>query len=172
MPDYIYEAKKRLGLIKQPHIAPNIEPKKKHSSDTPVAAPPSEILNNQHENVEKPANKHWQNWDNPSTPEKIREIRSRLGDDRYKKMRRSNTTLATYETKKNSQNNSRPQTSFEINTENISNDMSMHNSNNIQVTTSVTLNENEAATGSFTVFGYKLNSQNKRIIRFRWNVLL
>ena len=139
MPKYILEAKKRLGMIKQPHIAPNIEPKKnQQQTGAEQQAPPAES----HGSTEpKKSDKHWQMWDNPSTPDKIREIRARLGDDRYRKLQRAKTTLTNYETK--IERSQRPKTSFEIKTETTANENSF--SPSVKVTTTVAVNDNEAA---------------------------
>ena len=173
MPNYIYEAKKRLGIIKQPHIAPNIEPKKKPSTENqpPASAPPAISSENGENSAKKPV-KHWQNWDNPSTPDKIREIRQRLGDDRYKRLRRSNTSLTTYESAQKSQAQ-RPQTSFEIKTETTS-DESLYNtennnSNNVKVTTTVTLNENEAASLSQALDPYRIPNMHDLEVKTQVN---
>lgn len=83
MPDYIVEAKKRLGQIKQPHIAPNAAADKppktpKHPASPAPSATDSEVHN-------KFMTAHWSQIPNPSTPDYIKAIRKRLGDDRYRK---------------------------------------------------------------------------------------
>ena len=75
IPEYIIEAKKRLNQIRQPNEIANI--RQVRISDEPT------VVLDQSVNNEK---RHWLTWPNPATPEKIREIRGRLGDDRYKRM--------------------------------------------------------------------------------------
>jgi len=149
MPNYILEAKKRLGMIKQPHIAPNIEPKK-HQQTEQAQAQASTVVDT-HNSDSKKSQKHWQIWDNPSTPDKIKDIRARLGDDRYRKLQRAKTSMAAFETKvldnhaDNTNNNTtsqRPRTSFEVKTETVNPE---YEKSNVKVTTTVTVNENEAA---------------------------
>lgn len=92
-PNYIIEAKKRLGQIKEPHIAPNQVKEKPPKAPEKVQVMTEETVK-VHKNVVetvKQINKHWLQWDNPRTPENIVEIRRRLGDDRYRK----NNTLYT-----------------------------------------------------------------------------
>jgi hypothetical protein len=162
MPNYILEAKKRLGMIKQPHIAPNIEHKKHQQTEQ---APQPVIDTNSQSADTKISQKHWQMWDNPSTPDKIKEIRARLGDDRYRKLQRSKTSLSAYETKldnyiktSNNFNNStqRPKTSFEIKTENAPQNVN----SNLRVTTTVTVNENEAAALAQALEPYQIPTIN------------
>lgn len=162
MPNYILEAKKRLGMIKQPHIAPNIEHKKHQQTEQ---APQTVIDTNNQSTEAKKSQKHWQMWDNPSTPDKIKEIRARLGDDRYRKLQRSKTSLSAYETKldnyiktSNNINNSsqRPKTSFEIKTENAPENVN----SNFRVTTTVTVNENEAAALAQALEPYQIPTIN------------
>jgi hypothetical protein len=102
-PNYIVEAKKRLGQIKQPNVAPN----QKSSSSSNKASSVEEkdakqVVNEASESVKETnikrspsnsalINKHWINWEKPETPEKIKQIRKRLGDDRYRHIDRSKT---------------------------------------------------------------------------------
>lgn len=92
-PEYIVEAKKRLNQIRQPNVAPNTTSllRQVRISDEPVR-----VMGHEESERSRPASggsgcndnemRHWLTWPNPSTPEKIREIRGRLGDDRYKRM--------------------------------------------------------------------------------------
>ena len=162
MPNYILEAKKRLGMIKQPHIAPNIEPKKHQQTDQTETSQ-TVVENSNHNNDAKKTQKHWQMWDNPSTPDKIKEIRARLGDDRYRKLQRSKTSLSAYETKLENYINSnntvnptsqRPKTSFEIKTETAPENGTTH------VTTTITVNENEAAAIAQALEPYQIPTIN------------
>ena len=78
IPDHIIEAKKRLGQIKQPHMAPNesnapVKSVKPSTPTQPTAAKRAEDM------------KHWSQIDNPATPDYIKQIRKRLGDDRYRR---------------------------------------------------------------------------------------
>ncbi len=93
-PQYIIEAKKRLGQIRQPNVSPKDIKYEKLSSPSPSIE--SFYTSKESENINQL--KHWSNFDSPSTPENIRLIRKRLGDDRYKKMNlinksRSNSDL-------------------------------------------------------------------------------
>lgn len=169
MPNYILEAKKRLGMIKQPHIAPNIEPKKHQQTEAHAQAQafaPATSPAEEPSTESKKSGKHWQIWDNPSTPDKIKEIRARLGDDRYKKLQRAKSSLSNYETKfdnnyttTNSTNfNQRPKTSFEIKTQTNNQNLL---SSDVKVTTTVTVNENEAAALAQALEPYHIPSQNE-----------
>lgn len=80
IPDRIIEAKKRLGQIKEPQLAPKIE-NKSHA----IAEPPVQVQVEQKEETNKLTKKHWFEWDNPSTPDNVMNTRRRLGDDRYRK---------------------------------------------------------------------------------------
>lgn len=73
MPDYIAEAKKRLGQMKNPNDIPNYY--NKTSTVSPKTPEPKGVT----------ITKHWSQVDNPSTPDYIKQIRKRLGDDRYRK---------------------------------------------------------------------------------------
>ncbi len=73
IPEYIIEAKKRLGQIKEPFS--NIDT----NSKTPkISITPDKPSNS-------PIQKHWSQMENPSTPDHIKNIRKRLGDDRYRR---------------------------------------------------------------------------------------
>ena len=74
MPVYIVEAKKRLGQIRQPHRAPNANEVESKPPRTPVGIPNKEMVA-----------KHWSQYENPSTPDNVKQIRKRLGDDRYRR---------------------------------------------------------------------------------------
>lgn len=146
MPSYIIEAKKRLGIIKQPHIVPN------QASKQPDAPPKIEILtepkqaepDNYSEAAKKPIVKHWLNWDNPSTPDKIKDIRARLGDDRYRKNyqnkleQRSKTVLEIYNGKTDDSDNlvalNRSKTAIET----------RHQEPSVCITNTVTINDEPA----------------------------
>jgi len=76
-PDYIIEAKKRLGQIKQPNVVPSSsvnDTSNAPKNNTTPEKPPKNLIQ-----------KHWSQMDNPSTPDYIKQIRKRLGDDRYKR---------------------------------------------------------------------------------------
>ena len=90
MPDYIVEAKKRLGQIKQPHIVPNSD--KPPKNQKPPASPSAASVTNS-EAHQKFMTTHWSQIPNPSTPDYIKAIRKRLGDDRYRKtnLKKSNS---------------------------------------------------------------------------------
>lgn len=86
-PEYIIEAKKRLNQLKQPNLTPDLTKQQRAKSavvkSTTTTAPTSTV----------PKNLHWICWDNPSTPENVKEIRRRLGDDRYRKQNLLKTSL-------------------------------------------------------------------------------
>lgn len=82
-PGYIVEAKKRLGQIKQPHVAPNQVNEKPPRGPEKVRIKEDPVIIQEAEKAR--IGKHWMQWDNPRTPENISDIRRRLGDDRYKK---------------------------------------------------------------------------------------
>lgn len=90
-PDHILEAKKRLGQIKQPHIAPNEQNNsaKPPKTPTPSSSKPSTPQQALAKKPEEP--KHWSQIDNPSTPDYIKQIRKRLGDDRYRRSEFANS---------------------------------------------------------------------------------
>jgi hypothetical protein len=91
MPNYIFEAKKRLGLIREPNTTPIIIPKRSGANSNIIKTTAS-----QRPLFEKSVttlHKNWSIWDNPATPLRIREIRANLGDDRYKILRRSQTFI-------------------------------------------------------------------------------
>jgi hypothetical protein len=99
-PSRIIEAKKRLGQIKEPNVAPQASNNKRYVSASSItssaANQPSSYLSssdscasptnggNHAANIHN--NKNWMQWDNPGTPENVKNIRYRLGDDRYKKL--------------------------------------------------------------------------------------
>ena len=100
-PNYIIEAKQRLGQIKQPHLAPPFQILNKQNNEKPTS--PSITQNNitntqqpiitekpgsqqsKRESIKPKLEKHWLVYENPSTPDNIKTIRQRLGDDRYRK---------------------------------------------------------------------------------------
>lgn len=87
-PNYIIEAKKRLGQIKQPHISPKESkpPKAPEKSKEEAKTPePVTQVQNEIKEITKFSNKHWLQWENPSTPDNVANIRRRLGDDRYRR---------------------------------------------------------------------------------------
>ena len=81
-PAYIDEAKKRLNIIKQPHMVPESINRQVKISDEPTQV----IEENENFSVNENYKRHWLTWPNPSTPDNVREIRGRLSDDRYKKI--------------------------------------------------------------------------------------
>lgn len=85
MPDYIVEAKKRLGQIKQPNISPNSKPPKSPNALTPPKSPNADPIRAEELKKTIINSKHWSQFENPSTPDYIKAIRKRLGDDRYRK---------------------------------------------------------------------------------------
>jgi hypothetical protein len=154
MPQRILDAKKRLGQMKDPRQAPpaaathvndELRQQLRNSEalatqvtlagqriNPPPAAAPSGQSSSLSTNstshmtptVFDPNGRNWMQWDNPQTPENIKMIRARLGDDRYKKMSDRivrcktasvRTTYDDYERSKpatsNNNNNNRPQTS-------------------------------------------------------------
>lgn len=130
MPDYIIEAKKRLGQIKQPNVSPADKPPK---SPNAVTSPePNKPNTPKKDEANTPKNtiitKHWSQFDNPSTPDYIKAIRKRLGDDRYRK-----TDL----TKSKSYTNLRSVDSPEATTEKYRIPTLLSINNNIQITSTV-----------------------------------
>ena len=104
-PDYILEAKKRLGQIKQPNISPKdiyIEKdSKKPTSPTPsIASNSSSLIDTRNESNNQ--QKHWSNIESRATPDYIRAIRQRLGDDRYRRMSFRNTSNSSVNLKSDS----------------------------------------------------------------------
>lgn len=110
MPNYIVEAKKRLGQIKekfQPPMTAAAKPNRFNASAgssvniiTHIESREEQLQHQQQQQQQdefqkrideinqKSLNKakHWLTFENPSTPENVREIRRRLGDDRYKRL--------------------------------------------------------------------------------------
>lgn len=82
-PEYIIDAKKRMNQIRQPHLVPSSNVRHVRISDDATKVIEDKKASTIGDNNER---RHWLTWPNPSTPEKVREIRGRLGDDRYKRM--------------------------------------------------------------------------------------
>lgn len=87
-PEYIIDAKKRLNQIRQPNLVPNTATAVRHVK---ISSEPAQVIDEsrrERAQVDSSDNekRHWLTWPNPSTPEKVREIRARLGDDRYRRM--------------------------------------------------------------------------------------
>ena len=77
IPEYITEAKKRLGQIKQPNVV--------SSSNVDADSKPPKISATSDKPPNPAIQKHWSQMENPSTPDYIKNIRKRLGDDRYRR---------------------------------------------------------------------------------------
>ena len=89
-PDYITEAKKRLGLIKQPHVAPNQLNKSTNEKPTMnqslyASVPEKPVDSDEKKMTKVKQEKHWFQYESSETPDNIKSIRKRLGDDRYRK---------------------------------------------------------------------------------------
>ena len=114
MPNYIYEAKKRLGQVKEPFVAPknqnaastksSSQIKNEENSKNTSDSQSNEVSCNKIETevdvvaagISKPPrsangtnsnSSHWMSWSKPLTPEKVKLIRKRLGDDRYRRIK-------------------------------------------------------------------------------------
>ena len=95
MPQRIIDAKKRLGQIKEPNVVPNaqrnLQPRVQQRENQPSEATTnqSSLSTSSHappQGTFNPSEKNWMQWDSPNTPENIKQIRARQGDDRYRKL--------------------------------------------------------------------------------------
>lgn len=84
-PEYIVEAKKRLNQIRQPNLVPSSSSSSSKQHKVKISDEPVEIIGSDGKPMTDDEKRHWLSWPNPATPDKIREIRRRLGDDRYRK---------------------------------------------------------------------------------------
>lgn len=86
-PQYILDAKKRLGQIKDPSQVPRkrspLVPQYQNKPGSPSTQQiPSSLSSSDMAGNER----QWMQWPSPPTPENIKQIRARLGDDRYRKL--------------------------------------------------------------------------------------
>jgi hypothetical protein len=162
MPNYILEAKKRLGQIKQPHLAPNHQQSSKPSSASTEKEHLRKIVletNGNESAVSEPGRKssplsvtkekHWLSWEKPETPEKIKQIRKRLGDDRYRKMRSATSSQLELRNKLESiniENNN-------INVENLNDNSTLKITNTVVLTddSSNNINNNTNSTSNINI---------------------
>lgn len=154
MPNYILEAKKRLGQIKQPNLAPNQQQQQQANSKPGSASSEKENLrkiiletNGNESAVSEPVRKssplsatkekHWLSWDKPETPEKIKQIRKRLGDDRYRNMRSATSSQLELRSKLESIN-------IEYNNNNNNNIENLNDNSNLKITNNVVFTDDSS----------------------------